>query len=129
MFDRGRFKSVGYKLDRLLITFWDPLKGISLPAVVFSFIFRGGLLLFLFGIAVQMKDGRRASRFRCFVRALVGWSPALVLWLPKFEVVQPLPDSVLALLLLIIVSGTIYAFIKPERGLPDLIVGTQLVPR
>jgi hypothetical protein len=48
-----------------------------LPAILLTFIFRGGPWMRLFGIQVQTRDGRRASRLRCLYRSLVVYAPAL----------------------------------------------------
>jgi len=49
----------------------------AVPAVLLTFVFRGGPWIRLFGIQVQTRDGRPASRLVCLFRGLVVYSPAL----------------------------------------------------
>src|SRR6266542_2238534 len=48
---------------------------IAAVALISAFLFRGGLLLRLFGISVVTKDGLSVSRLRATARSLTGWSP------------------------------------------------------
>ena len=43
-----------------------------------ALLFRGGLLMYIFGITVVTKNGSRASRLRTFWRSLVTWSPCVL---------------------------------------------------
>jgi eukaryotic-like serine/threonine-protein kinase len=47
--------------------------------VVLALVLRGGVLFGLFGIGVVRSDGAHAGRLRCGARALVAWSPLLLL--------------------------------------------------
>jgi hypothetical protein len=47
--------------------------------IVLAVALRGSLLLGLFGIGVARADGTRAGRLRCGARALIGWSPLVLL--------------------------------------------------
>lgn len=106
-----------------------------------AFVFRGGLLLQLFGIAVVSKDGVRASRFRAFWRSFVAWLPgflgafACCVGMVSYSS-EKVPESVpLALLLVglvliaLMVAGAVWSVANPSRGLQDKIAGTYLVPR
>jgi hypothetical protein len=77
----------------------------------------------LFGTSLQTLDGRRAGRVRSLLRAAVVWAPFVLfqLWQPwtVFHVVFPL----------VLAAGVGSALARPERGIPDLVVGTHLVPR
>lgn len=106
----------------------------AVPALILSFVLRGGPLLYLFGAAVQTLDGRRASRWRCLMRALAGWGVFLLY--PQGPLVGPLGIQLpepgmhavgMALVVLALVAVG-YAIRKPDRGLPDRIAGTVLVP-
>ena len=130
-------------------------------------------------MAVQNRDGRRASRLRCFARSFVGWLPGIVIaatmgivfgsvlsqigdstegvmTLGDFDLVQELqlgqaigqafyrehanlwkglglsPQVGRWLFLLLpgalFVGGAVFSLFDPERGVPDRIVGTRLVP-
>ena len=48
----------------------------ALFGTVAAAVFRGGLLLRLFTVAVVTDDGRQASRVRALGRAVIGWAPA-----------------------------------------------------
>ena len=50
---------------------------LALVSTISATIARGGMILGLFGIAVVREDGARASRFRCFLRAVVAWLPVI----------------------------------------------------
>jgi hypothetical protein len=112
-----------------LTLLWPSL--VALPAIVFAVLLRGGLIFRLSGIALQTSDGRRAGRVRCLCRALLVWSPFLVLF-PVFPGLglNPIAGAVpLPVLVPAAVAGFVYALVRPERGVPDLIVGTYLVPK
>jgi hypothetical protein len=108
---------------------------ISIPAILCAVVLRGGALLYVFGITVQTADGRPASRRRCLARALVGWSffticallpllPGSLRWhlsLTSFAF-SMLPGAVA-------LAAAIISIINPERGIPDFIARTHLVPR
>jgi hypothetical protein len=121
----------------------------AVPSILFALVFRGGLLLRGFGMAVVRPDGREASRARILWRALVAWSPVLfaaalgrqlpasppggrvgflasamnILSNPMFAAVT------LSALLAVFVVGAVIAVLRPSRGLQDRIAGTFLVPR
>jgi uncharacterized RDD family membrane protein YckC len=96
---------------------------LAIPALILAPIVRGAPLLALFGMSLQTHDGRRAGRLRSLLRAMVVWAPFVLfrLWQPwaVFHIVFPLA----------LVIGISYTLARPERGIPDLIVGTHLVPR
>jgi len=114
---------------RFITTAAAPLALFAVLALPMAVLLRGGLLFSLCGIAVQAADGEPASRARCLLRALCAWAPLwpmVVDWrgLARLNTV-PIP----ALILLAMVAGAAYALWRPERGLPDLLAGTRLVPR
>jgi hypothetical protein len=108
---------------------------LAIPAFLLSVFLRGGLLIRLFGMSVQMEDGRKAPRYRCALRALATWGMFLLcLPVPPFSYLNhPLSLStspwVASLPLAIGVSGLIWAAVRPARGISDLIAGTVLVPK
>ena len=101
----------------------------SIPGIICGFLFRGGALLYLFGIAVQTMDGSRASRLRCLLRAVVAWSPLLLPYLAIVAGHESIGTELLWILFPLAVLGAIYTIIRPERGIQDRIAGTYLVPR
>jgi uncharacterized RDD family membrane protein YckC len=96
---------------------------LAIPALLLAPLARGGALLWLFGTSLQTLDGQRATRARSLLRAAVAWAPFVlfVVWQPwaVFHVVFPL----------VLAAGVGSALARPERGIPDLVVGTHLVPR
>lgn len=131
---------VGKETDRIISgiskgvasSFAMVLGVLSIPAVILSVFLRGGLLLRLFGMAVRTRDGRRAARSRCALRALASWGPFVpYMPLPGLLFGASLLDKpVLALLPLAIGAvGLIVIAFRPARSIPDLIAGTVLVPR
>lgn len=101
----------------------------SAPAIIFAFLFRGSALLYLFGIAIQTGEGDKANRWRCLLRSIAAWS----LLLPPFLVIaaghESIGNKLLLLLTPLAALGAAYSIVRPERGIPDRIAGTCLVPR
>lgn len=96
----------------------------ALPAVVAALVARGGLLLQLFGLVVVRRDGAPASRLRIAWRALVAWSPVLLV-----PALLPLPMRFLFPLPLLLVAGALASALARGRSLQDRIAGTNLVPK
>ncbi len=94
-------------------------------AIVLALLLRGPLLLHMFGIGVARLDGMPAARWRCGLRSLVAWSPLVVY---RF-VPDGTPVAVRVMLATIALGGVIYAVMVPERGVPDRVAGTVLVPK
>jgi hypothetical protein len=118
------------------------LLGLALP---------GGIAGKLVGVAVVTKNGERASRGRCFVRGIVTWSPALLLWVffltrgaagfrgaqgDPAGVVRALADAMrdatraglLPVAVALFLVGAAWAIARPSRGIQDLAARTNLVP-
>lgn len=97
----------------------------ALAALLGAFVFRGGILLRAFGIAVVTADGREVSRFRAVGRTLLAWS-----WVP-IQILATLhgwmPVNVLAGVGKL--AGVIWSTADPARGPHDRLVRTYLVPR
>lgn len=113
-----------------LITGFSLLAFLSIPAVIFAFALRGGVLFRILGISLQTVDGRRASRFRCFLRATAAWSIFPLVLFIQTEVIKD-PENLVFMLvpLLLVVGAVVYSVVKPERGIQDILAGTYLVPR
>jgi eukaryotic-like serine/threonine-protein kinase len=92
-----------------------------------------GVCLRLLGFEIVANDGRRATRARVTSRALLAWSPVLVLpiasWVSgHFD--ETLAESPLVpVSLLVFVAGAAYAIASPSRGIQDRLAGTWIVPR
>ena len=99
----------------------------AIPAIIFAFFLRGGLLFYLFGVAVQTEEGRPAGRARCFGRAVAAWG--LFLLYAPFLPLQSAFFVVLLGLWAPVLGAAIIALVNPERGIPDFLAGTCLVPR
>jgi eukaryotic-like serine/threonine-protein kinase len=98
-----------------------------------ALLFRGGLLLRLFGMAITTPAGE-ASRPRAFWRAVIAWSPAALslvalLWLGLGPDARTTAVVIEGMSLALFVVGFAYAIQHPERGLQDRVAGTWLVPR
>jgi hypothetical protein len=106
-------------------------------AVLSAWLFRGGLLLRLLGLAVVRPAGTDVSRVRAAWRAVVAWCPVLLLWLYIWiwslgarEAMDALSNWVVpAAALAVAVAGCVWAIFHPERGLAERLSGTYLVPR
>jgi hypothetical protein len=109
----------------------------AIAAVLSALLFPGGLLLRWLGLAVVARGGSDVTRFRAAWRAIVAWSPILLLWLyvwarapggrEPFEALSSLwaPAAAAAAA----IAGAAWAIVHPARGLPDRLTGTWLVPR
>jgi len=106
---------------------------VCIPALLAALLFRGGLLLHAFGIAVIRKDGVRASRLRVFWRSLITWSPVLAvplaLMLPRIFGIRLDMTWGAGLVSTLVVVSAIVSVTLPNRSLQDRIAGTWLVPR
>ena len=108
--------------------------------ILFAAVFRSGLLLRGFGLAVVTRSGQRASRRRATVRALVAWAPAIAfaggLYLSDITFRQgtyharyPAVLIASAAAGLFFLAGALLAALRPARGCQDYVAGTWLVPR
>jgi hypothetical protein len=113
---------------------------VAIFSVLSAVIFRRGLLLRAFGLEIVTSQGVPASRLELFGRSLIVWSPLLLLpilaafILPALQMIAPeggIQLTVVALATL----GSLYPILAfwsalmPERGIPDRLAGTWLVPR
>ncbi len=103
---------------------------VVLPALLAALLFRGGLLLRVFGVAVVRRDGMRASRLRMLWRGLVAWTPALLTPLLGAGLAPVLGETSAILLPIALLAGlALWSLTLPGRSLQDRIAGTDLVPR
>ncbi len=103
----------------------------AVPSAICALLFRGGLLMYVFGIAVVTRDGSRASRLRTLWRSLVTWSPCVLV--PVFLVLLKMSGLGIAWLLYLVLALAValvaWSASMPGRGIPDRIAGTYPVPR
>jgi serine/threonine protein kinase len=106
-------------------------------AILSSLIVRGGIMVRLLGLAIVDRRGLRVSRLRGLGRALIAWSPALVLG-AHFGVArllrQSFEETFLAIWLVLLtmgvaVAGTLWTIAHPTRGWHDRFARTWVVPR
>jgi hypothetical protein len=103
---------------------------LGLIAVVLSPWLRGGPALRLLGLTLQRADGARVERARAVARTVLAWAPFLAaLALDVGDVRWPLLSPVGLLLVSTAVGGVAWALAHPDRGIPDVLAGTRLVPR
>jgi uncharacterized RDD family membrane protein YckC len=104
---------------------------VVVPSVICALLFRGGLLMYVFGIAVVTKDGSRASRLRTFWRSMVTWSPCVLL--PMLTVLLTMIGLTITwsvyLVLALLIALVAWSASLPKRGIPDRIAGTYPVLR
>lgn len=98
--------------------------GPGLFSFVLTIILGSQPLLGVSGIRVQTLDGRRASRLRRIMRAEIAWGG---FWLILLFGEPSVPEFIVFVAFGLLAST--YAIVKPERGIPDLIARTYLVPR
>jgi hypothetical protein len=126
----------------------DPLRQMNVPAVVAmmtagaslayvvlptwlgALLFRGGLLLHLFGLAVVRPDGKRASRLRVLWRGVLAWAPLFLLPILGLSLARATGGLAALILALVLYAALVSASVLwPERSLQDRLAGTWLVPR
>jgi hypothetical protein len=108
---------------------------LGIAPLLLAFVFRGGLILRLFGIAVVDAAGDEVSRWRALLRAALIWSPwtAFVL-LPPSAALTLVVSPALACMILgtfgfVMVAGMLWSIVEPARGVQDRLAQTYLVPR
>ena len=106
-------------------------------ALVSSLLVRGGVLMRLLGLAVVDRRGKLASRRLSAGRAIVAWSPALIMW-AWFGLSLALDRSfeqtfaavwLVAVTFTASVAGAIWTIAHPSRSWQDRLTGTWVVPR
>ena len=103
---------------------------VALPALVAALLFRGGLVLRALGVAVVRHDGAPAGRLRLIWRGGLAWSPTFVIFVVALGLLRPLGPLWATVPPLLLLAGlTVWSLLLPERGWPDRLAGTWLVPR
>jgi hypothetical protein len=82
-------------------------------------------MLRAFNISIQTEAGRRPGRLRCCLRAVVAFAPFILTTLTGMRSSQ----TVNTLLVGAAFAGWLYGIVKRERGIPDIVARTHLVPR
>ena len=88
VFNIAWFSPTGYELIALFIDFL-----VIIPTLMAAFLFRGGLLMRLFGTAIVRENGSPASRFRILWRSIIGNGLFMLLLIPPFLGGQQSPVS------------------------------------
>jgi uncharacterized RDD family membrane protein YckC len=103
-----------------------------------AFVFRGGLMMRMLGIAVVTNAGADASRLRMLGRSLIAWSPilltpVLIMFLTRFMHKAGLQNLVqgvgLSVMVILFAALGLAVFATRGRGLHDRLARTWLVPR
>ncbi len=113
--------------------------------VLWTFITRGGLSLYIVGLALVRRDNRKAARWRCAWRALLVWLPVtglfvVAMWLEfvywstwqedePHRLLGALAQTAWWSAVGLLVVWVVLALRSPARGLHDRLAGTFLVPR
>jgi len=98
-------------------------------------IFRGGVSYWLTGISLRRRDGRKAGRLQCAVRALLPTVPVALFYFAAITIATSAPEwswlylSIWAIGTLLLPLHFVLALINPTRSLNDRMVGTYMVPR
>ncbi len=126
---------LGHKLGPVIGAVVGCVVAVPLLLIGSAFVLRGGLSLWLAGLALVRADGRDAGRLRCGWRAFVVWLPVVLVLLPVVWIDLCRPALLwlcpvlqgLALLLLLTIAALALRF--PRRSYPDWLAGTHVVPR
>ena len=104
---------------------------LALPAMIAALCFRGGLVLLIFSVGVVRKDGLPASRIRIFWRSFLAWATPFILAGIIAALLNPFARPILTsvMVILMTVGLTAWSTLMPDRGIPDRLSGTRLVPR
>jgi eukaryotic-like serine/threonine-protein kinase len=105
---------------------------VAIPSMITALCFRGGLVLLVIGVGVVRKDGRIASRGRVFLRSVITWVPLYILTVVMSAVALnrgSLEPHDVILVTLIAAGVAAWSTLQPDRGIPDRLSGTRLVPR
>jgi hypothetical protein len=102
---------------------------VVLFAIVTAVLFRGGLMRAM-GLELVAANGQPASRLRVLARALIAWSPIVVLTAITPQVHRIESATLFATVsgLLMLLAGAIAAILRPERGIQDQLARTWIVP-
>jgi hypothetical protein len=105
-----------------------------LGLVVGAFLFRGGLSLWLVGMALVDRDGAPATRARCALRKAVAWLPVLGLLISGLILDwRGEPSEMSAGLriagFVLILAGSVDVLLRPSRTIADRLAGVIIVPR
>jgi serine/threonine protein kinase len=106
-------------------------------ALVSSLLVRGGVMMRLLGLAIVDRHGARISRLHGAWRALITWSPILVLWIYfgiSRWIGRSFEETFLTTWLVVLMLGTAavataWTIAHPARGWHDRLAGTWVVPR
>lgn len=103
---------------------------VAIPALFAALLFKGGVVLRAFRVAIVRRDGQPASRLRVFWRALVTWSPLLLgpIALPVVALAIGWAQAGVMLGALAALLAT-WSLLSREQSLQDRIARTCLVPR
>lgn len=102
---------------------------VAFPSLLCALLFRGGPLLRLLGIAIVTRTGARASRLRVVWRSLITWTPCLLAPVALLPLEGSGMTWVLPLMAAVLIAVAVWSTLIPQRGIPDRIAGTYLVPR
>ena len=105
---------------------------IWVPSLIAAIACRGGLLLWMFGLALVNRRGNRASRLRVFFRMFLGGVPALAICFVciRFGMFGDAQQNVsTTATIVIILSVFVLLLIGRHRLIHDRLAGTHLVAR
>lgn len=98
----------------------------AIVGLLAALLFRGGAMIHALGLTFVDRHGRRASRPRIVLRNLLVWLPALPM---HFSLEWPGGVAFGWAVLALYSAGLGYAMRHPDRGIPDRLAGTRMVPK
>ncbi len=107
----------------------DSYLSLALVALLVG-VFAGGRLLRAAGLEIVTARGERAGRLRLFTRALLTWSPILLVPWVNWGIARVLPGVAESpWWLAVMIGGGVTIAISPARAIQDRLNGTWIVPR
>jgi hypothetical protein len=103
---------------------------VAIPALFAALLFKGGVILRAFRVAVVRRDGQPASRLLVFRRAVVTWSPLLLAPIALPFVAQAIGWAQAGVMLGVLAALlATWSLLSREQSLQDRLARTRLVPR
>ncbi len=123
-------KPSSFIVPYIFIFLWGANVYVAVPGLIAALAFRGGLTLLLTGQTFVCNTGSKASRLRVLGRAAIIWMPWFGITILYHLTVNRYrwSTSLILSLIVVYVLAMIVSLLLPDRGIPDRLAGTYLIP-